>query len=85
MRPFTMAFILTAIPLVALSLVSTAGHLVEVLYFVWLIALIIWVLAFLYAIVLFFTGEHEKGSGVFAGFAVGFLALAATCYANLAS
>jgi len=58
----------------------------EILYFAWDIAAVIWVMALGGLVVLVSLGSthrRETVSGVIAGIAVGVLALAATCFANL--
>ena len=81
---FGKAFAWTAIPIVALSIISTAGAGNEGFYFVWYAAAGIWGLALLGAIIIAIAGP-ERASGIVAGVAVGFLALAATCFANIAT
>jgi hypothetical protein len=86
---FNKAFALTAIAIVLLSLLSTAGAVgrgSEILYFAWYVAAVVWVMALGGLVVLVSlrsTRRREIVSGVLAGMAVGVLALAATCFANL--
>jgi uncharacterized membrane protein len=77
---------------VGLSLLSTAGALGEggasnILYFAWYVAAAVWAIAILGGIVVLVSpglaDRRETVSGVLAGVAVGVLALATTCFANL--
>jgi hypothetical protein len=76
---------------VGLSLLSTAGALgggggSQVLFLAWYIAAFVWVMALGGLVVLVGLGgasRREIVSGVISGIAVGVLALAATCFANL--
>ncbi len=81
--PFQKAFLWTAVPQVVLSLLSTGGVWLEGLYLVWFLALLIWGLTLLGGIIYLATGERQTAAGIFAGFAVGFVALSVTCFANL--
>jgi len=83
MTAFQKAFVWTAIPLVALSLVSTAGAWQEGLYFVWALALLAWLITLGAVIAFAIAGKRETSSGVLAGFGVGFLALFVSCFVNL--
>ena len=76
---FGKAFAWTAIPIVALSIISTAGAGNESFYFAWLAAAGLWGLALLGAIIIAIApGPGERASGIWAGIGVGLLALAAT-------
>ena len=85
---FHKAFAWTAIPIVALSVFSTAGAGIEGFYFGWFAAAAIWVIALLVAITVAVArapGERRSASGILAGIGVGAIALATTCFANLAT
>ena len=80
---FRKGFAWTAIPIVALSLISVSG-----LYLFWFLAAALWVGAPLVAIFVAVArapGERTSASGVLAGFGVAAIALATTCFANLAT
>ena len=80
MTTFQRAFASTAIPIIALSILSTGD-----LYFVWFLAAFIGVIALFTAIGFAIGGKRSTASGTLAGFGVGFLALTVTCFANLAT
>lgn len=80
---FRKAFAYTTIPIIALSILSLAGAAVEGLYFVWYIAIFMWVLAIVATIGFALIHRSRTASGILAGIGVGFLALGATCFANI--
>ncbi len=73
------AFAWTAIPIVTLSIVSTVGAEYGVsgvklwagFYFVWYVAVAVWLVATVAMVVLYVTGKRESASGVLAGVGVG--------------
>ena len=77
MSDFRKALIITAIPIVVLSLISLAVQ------SVWIAAAALWVVAIVAAIVLIFTGRREIASGIFTGIGIGIVALGATCFATI--
>ena len=87
------AFAWTAIPIVALSVVSTAGAEYGVsgvkfwlgFYFVWFGAAGVWLVATIAMVVLYARGTREGPSGILAGIGIGFLALGTTGLANFAT
>ncbi len=87
------AFAWTAIPIVALSIVSTAGAAYGVsgvqfwvgFYLVWLGAAGVWLVASIAMVVLYARGTRERASGVLAGVGVGVLAVATTGLVNFAT
>ena len=87
------AFAWTAIPIVALSIVSTAGAAYGVsgvqfwigFYFVWFGAAGVWLVATMAMVVLYERGTRERASGILAGIGVGVLALSATGLVNFAT
>jgi hypothetical protein len=83
MTPFQRALIYTAAPLVALSLISTGGIWVAGLYFLWGLAFLAWIFAFGVAISHSIAGKRETAAGVWAGLALGMVALFVSCFANL--
>ena len=87
MSAFRKGFALTAIPIVVVSILSTAGAVgSEGLYFVWYLGAGLWALAILTAIVFTIAVSKRKtASGMWAGLGVGFLALTATCFVNVAT
>ncbi|MEX0763283.1 MAG: hypothetical protein WD208_09135 [Dehalococcoidia bacterium] len=87
MNPFRRAFLWTAVPIILVSLISTAGALDTQLdlYGAWAIAAGMWLVAVVAGIVLLFMNRRESASGVMVGVAVGVLALTVTCFANLSS
>ena len=90
MTPFRKAFLLTTIPTVALGLASTTVVLglastIEV-FKLWFIGAGVFIVAVVMLVTLRESKEKSQiASGIRAGLAVGFVALATTCYANLAS
>ena len=93
MTVFWKAFASTAIPIVALSIVSTAAAIEEVsgaalwlgFYLVWLGAAGLWLVASIAMVVLYARGTRETASGVLAGVGVGALAAATTGLVNFAT
>ncbi len=87
------AFAWTAIPIVVLSIVSTAGAVYGVagvqfwlgFYFVWLGAAGVWLVASIAIVVLYARGTRERASGVLAGVGVGVLAVGTTGLVNFAT
>jgi len=87
------AFAWTAIPIVALSIVSTAGAAYGVsgvqfwvgFYLVWLGAAGVWLVASIAMVVLYARGTRERASGVLAGVGVGVLAVGTTGLVNFAT
>lgn len=88
MTDFQKAFAWTAIPICALSIISTAGALGRggfYIYFFWYGAAAAAALAILAAIGFVRADKRGTASGILAGMGVGVLALAVTCFANLAT
>ena len=87
------AFVWTAIPIVTLSIVSTAGAAVGVsgsafwigFYFVWYVAAVVWLAATITMVVLYAEGKRESASGVLGGVGVGVLAVGTTGLVNFAT
>ena len=87
------AFAWTAIPIVALSIVSTAGAAYGVsgvqfwlgFYLVWFGAAGVWLVANIAMVVLYARGARESASGILAGVGVGVLALGTTGPVNFAT
>ena len=87
------AFTWTAIPIVTLSIVSTAGAEYGVsgakfwlgFYLVWLVAAGVWLVANIAIVVLYARGKRESASGVLAGVGVGVLAVGTTGLVNFAT
>ena len=87
------AFAWTAIPIVALSIVSTAGAAVGHsgaafwlgFYLVWYGAAGMWLVATIAMVVLYTRGTRESASGILAGIGVGVLALGTTGLVNFAT
>ena len=85
MSDFRKALMITAIPIVVLSLISLAGAALKGFIFVGFAAAAgtLWVVAIGVAIVFAVKGKREIAAGMFAGIGIGFVALGATCFANL--
>ena len=87
------AFAWTAIPIVAVSIVSTAGAGFGVsgskfwlgFYAVWYVASGVWLVATIAMVVLYVRGKRESASGVLAGIGVGVLAVGTTGLVNFAT
>ena len=87
------AFAWTAIPIVTLNIMSTVGAEYGVsgvkfwagFYFVWYVAVAVWLAASLAMVVLYATGKRESASGVLAGVGVGVLAVGTTGLVNFAT
>ena len=82
---FRKAFAWTVIPIVALSVVSTAGAAEVNIYSLWFAGVGLGLLAPLVAIGFAIARKRRAASGILAGFGVGILALALTCFANLST
>ena len=93
MTVFWKAFAWTAIPIVVLSTVSTAGAAWGLsgvkfwlgFYFVWSGAAGVWLVATIAMAVLYARGRRESASGVLAGVGVGVLAVGTTGLVNFAT
>ena len=87
MSNFRKALMLTAIPIVVLSLISLAGVgryvFGEGVQLVWFASAALWVIAIGAAIVFSIKGKREIASGILAGIGIGFVALGGTCFAAL--
>jgi hypothetical protein len=83
LTPFQRAMLWTAAPLVALNLISVGGAWEESLYWVWAIALLAWLVTAVVGIGFSIAGKRETAAGVWAGFAIGLVALFVSCFANL--
>jgi hypothetical protein len=90
MTDFQKALLATALPLVVLGLVSTAGIGIggsnTGLWpaVVWFAGAAIWLCATIAVVVLNAAGKQRYIAGMLAGLALGFVALFATCFANAA-
>ena len=82
---FRVAFAWTAIPIVALGIISTAGASADGFYSLWFYGAGLGVLALLVAIGFAIARKGRAASGILAGIGVGILALALTCFANLST
>ena len=93
MTDFRKAFAWTVIPIVNLSIVSTAGAGFGVsgekfwigFYFVWYVAAGLWVAAGIAMVALYAKGKKESASGVLTGVGVGVLAVGTTGAVNVAT
>ena len=87
------AFARTAIPIVVLSIVSTAGAEYGVsgakfwlgFYLLWSVAAEVWLVATIAMVVLYARGKRESASGVLAGVGIGVLALGTTGLVDFAT
>ena len=85
------ALIWTAGPILALSVLSMLGKLgppnidqgLGALYWLWFIAGGVWVAAIVAAVLLAVVGRRREARGVALGIAIGAVALASTCIANV--
>ncbi len=85
MTVFRRAFAWTAIPIVALSIVSTAGAAYEVFYVVWFVAAGVSLVAAGTMVVFYARGTREIASGIRTGIGVGVLAIGTTGLINFAT
>ncbi len=93
MTDFRKAFVWTAIPIVTLSIVSTAGAGYGVsgakfwmgFYFVWYVAAGLLLVAAIAMVALYAKGKKESASGILAGVGVGVLAVGTTGTVNVAT
>jgi hypothetical protein len=82
---FKKAFAWTAVPIVALSVLSTVGSGVEGLYAFWYVAAGLWLLSVLVGIGFAIGRGGQTTSGIWAGVGLGVVALGLTCFANLST
>jgi hypothetical protein len=85
MTDFRKGLLWTAIPLVGTALLSTGGAFAPGLYFVWALPALGVLGSLAVALILAAMKRSELSGGVAAGGALGFLALAITCFANLST
>ncbi len=89
MSPFVKALILTAGPIVVLSIVAPVGAKVRPEVSVWALlfvsAAVLWVPAIIVATVLHVTGNKQAAAGVFGGVGIGFVAWMASCFTTFAT
>ena len=84
MTGFQRAFAGTAGLLTALSLASTAGRFLDLLYLLWMVGAFGWIVLLGLGITfIFFKSDRLLAAGILAGWAVGFLALTVSCFVNL--
>ena len=90
-RAFRLAFFWTGGLITAVSLLSSAFAAIDTstgffgaTAFWWLLAVLIWVLSLVAVPIVLFTLGGRVAAGVLAGIGVGTVALAVTCFANLA-
>ena len=82
---FKRAFLWIALPIVVLSIVSTAGAASGGFYALWYVAAGLGLLAPLVAIGFAIGRRGRVASGIWAGVGVGIVALGLTCFANLST
>lgn len=96
MSDFRKALIWTAVPIVVIGIISVLGGVLQrvgvpysydsyYLRFAWFGAAACWLLAVLVATGFAIAGRRQIASGMFAGIAIGILALGVTCFANMAT
>jgi uncharacterized membrane protein len=89
MSGFRKALLWTAGPIVAMSLISTAGNLVRNAFiadataWLWLAAVVYGAGAAIASIVFAIAGRKQISAGMAAGLAIGIISLAGTCFANI--
>ncbi len=88
MSSFRKALMITAIPLVALSLVSIAGGVMasgwEWVVWVRFLGAFLVMVAIIAATIFYFTGRKGIASGMLAGIGIGIVALGVSCFAPIA-
>ncbi len=92
MSDFGKALMITAIPIVVLSVTSAAG---AALFSVdprtgppmtlWVVATLMWVIAVVVAIVFAVKGKRKIAAGIWAGIGIGIVSLGVTCFANFSA
>ena len=82
---FKKALAWTAIPIAAMSVVSTGGSGASGLYTFWFLAAGLWLIAILAGIGFAIGRGGQVTAGIWAGVAIGVVALSLTCFANLSS
>jgi hypothetical protein len=88
---FRRVLLLTAIPIVALSLISVGGAAQDLeswepgLYGVWLLAALLFLIALVVAIVFSIRGKRGVAAGVWTGIGIGVVSLGLTCFGIWAS
>ena len=85
MSDFGKAFIITAISIAVLSVISMAGPAVDALYIFWFAAAVLWVIAIGAAILFAVRGRREITLGILVGIGIGIVALGGSCLANLST
>ena len=80
MSSFRKALLWTAIPTVALCIISIIGGPVA---FLWLGAAIYILIAFVVSIFILILGDRGTAAGILAGVGIGVVTLGATCFANV--
>jgi hypothetical protein len=90
MSDFWKGLLITAIPIVVLSVTSSAGVLVGVegslsgfLGILWAVAALMLVIAIVVAIVFTVKGRRQIASGIWAGIGIGIASLGMSCFANM--
>ena len=84
MTIFRKALAWTAVPIVALSVVSTAGAAYDFFYYLWFGAAGVGLLATVVLVGLYAVGRRKSGPGILYGIGIGVLALVATGALNFA-
>ena len=78
---FRKGLLWTAAPISLLGIVSPIGF--PTLLWGWIVAVGLWIVAFITAIVLSIAGRRGLASGIFAGVGISFVVLGITCFANI--
>ena len=94
MSKFRKALVITAIPIVALSLASAIGYRAaggkawyggasQFWFYLWVIPALLLLIAVVRAGLLSRHSEREKAAGTLAGIGIGIVSLGLTCFANM--
>jgi hypothetical protein len=81
MSDFRKGLLWTAAPISLVGIISSMG--ISELIMGWIVAVGLWIVASITAIVLSIAGRRGLASGIFAGVGISFVVLGITCFANI--
>ena len=94
MSDFSKALMITAVPIVVLSVVSQVGYKLAggrgwyggasmFWFYLWVVPALLVLIAVVRSVLLHSEGEKEKASGTLAGMGIGIVSLGLSCFANM--